>query len=289
MNFKKILIYFLFFLILFGIIVLNFFKELFYINLDFLPVYSVEIFSVILAFLILIIFILKDKENDTFKSEVMTIVTHKFRTPLSGIKWAVNSLQKDITFTEKESLLREINIASDKLIETVNLLVGLNKYDEKQDYVYVAVAIREMVQNSLNKYADKIREKKVSFQIEPSNELPMIIIDKVIFQFVIDTLFDNAIRYTPENGKISVSFKSDNNNLTLIVSDTGMGISFWEMRRIFKMFNRGEKAKTIDTEGLGLSLYATKTIVEHHGGKIWVESKGKDQGSTFFVRIPKAK
>lgn len=289
MNFKKTLTYFLFFLILFGIIALNFFKELIYINLAFIPVYFVEIFSVILAFLILIIFILKDKENDTFKSEVMTIVTHKFRTPLSGIKWAVNSLQKDITFTEKESLLREINIASDKLIETVNLLVGLNKYDEKQDYVYVAVAIREMVQNSLNKYADKIREKKVSFQIEPSNELPMIIIDKVIFQFVIDTLFDNAIRYTPENGKISVSFKSDNNNLTLIVSDTGMGISFWEMRRIFKMFNRGEKAKTIDTEGLGLSLYATKTIVEHHGGKIWVESKGKDQGSTFFVRIPRAK
>ncbi|MFA5934831.1 MAG: ATP-binding protein [Candidatus Paceibacterota bacterium] len=289
MNFKKILTYFLFFLTLLGIIALNFFKEIIYINLYFLPPYFVENLSVLLAIVILIIFIFKDNESDVLKSEVMTVITHKFRTPLSGIKWAVSSLQKDITFTEKESLLREINIASDKLIEIVNLLVGLNKYDEKQDYVYVAVAMREMVQNSLNKYADKIKEKKVYFNIEPSNELPMIIIDKVIFQFVIDTLFDNAIKYTPENGKINVSFKSDYTSLTLVVSDTGIGISFWEMRRLFKMFNRGERAKIIDTEGLGLSLYAAKTIVEKHGGNIWAQSKGKDEGATFFVRIPKAR
>ncbi|MFA6797515.1 MAG: ATP-binding protein [Candidatus Paceibacterota bacterium] len=289
MNFKKIFIYFLFFLILLGIISLIFFKELIYINLAFLPMYSVESLSVILAIFILSVFIIKDRESDTLKSEVMTVITHKFRTPLSGIKWAVTSLQKDTTFSEKDSLLREINIASDKLIEIVNLLVGLNKYDEKQEYVYVAVAIREMVQNSLNKYADKIKEKKVYFNIEPSNELPMIIIDKIIFQFVIDTLFDNAIKYTPENGKIDVSFKSDYTSLTLIVSDTGIGISFWEMRRLFKMFNRGERAKIIDTEGLGLSLYATKTIVEHHGGKIWAESNGKNKGSTFFVKTPRAR
>ena len=288
MSFKKILTYFLFFLILLGIIALNFFKEIIYTSFTFLPIYFVEILSILLALIVFVIFILKDNESDVFKSEVMAVITHKFRTPLSGIKWAVSSLQKDITFTEKESLLREINIANDKLIEIVNLLVGLNKYDKKQDYVYVAVAIREMIQNSLNKYADKIKEKKVYFNIEPSSDLPMIIIDKVIFQFVIDSLFDNAIKYTPENGKINVSFKSDYSSLTLVVSDTGMGISFWEMRRLFKMFNRGERAKTIDTEGLGLSLYAAKTIVEKHGGKIWAESKGKDKGATFFVRIPRA-
>ena len=289
MNLKKILKYFSFFIILFCIIALNFYKEIIYINLSFLPFYFVEVLSILLAFLILIIFIVNDNESDVLKSEIMTVITHKFRTPLSGIKWAVSSLQKDITFTEKESLLREINIASDKLIEIVNLLVGLNKYNEKQDYVYVAVSIREMVQNSLNKYADRIKEKKVYFNIEPSSDLPMIIIDKIIFQFVIDTLFDNAIKYTKEGGKINVSFKSDYTSLTLIVSDTGIGITFWEMRRLFKMFNRGERAKTIDTEGLGLSLYAAKTIVEHHDGKIWAESKGKNKGATFFVKIPRVK
>lgn len=270
-----------------SIIILNLFKESFYTNLYFLPTYSLESLSVLLAIIIFIILIIKDNESDSIKSEIMTVVTHKFRTPLSGIKWAVSNLQKDTTFNEKDTLLREINIASDKLIEIVNLLVGLNKYNEKQDYVYVAVSIREMIQNSLNKYADKIKEKKVYFNIEPSSELPLIIIDKVIFQFVIDSLFDNAIKYTPENGKIDVSFKSDNSSLTLVVSDTGIGIGFWEMRRLFKMFNRGERARAIDTEGLGLSLYATKTIVEHHGGKIWAQSKGKNQGATFFVRIPR--
>jgi signal transduction histidine kinase len=289
MNFKKIGSYFLFFLILSSIIILNLFKESFYSNIYFLPTYFIESLSILLAIIIFIILVIKDNESDAIKSEVMTVITHKFRTPLSGIKWAVGNLQKDTTFNEKDSLLREINIASDKLIEIVNLLVGLNKYNEKQDYVYVAVSIREMIQNSLNKYADKIKEKKVYFNILPSSELPLIIIDKVIFQFVIDTLFDNAIKYTSENGKINVSFKSDNSSLTLVVSDTGIGISFWEMRRLFKMFNRGERAKVIDTEGLGLSLYATKTIVEHHGGKIWAESKGKNQGSTFFVRIPRTK
>ncbi len=289
MNVKKIAIYFFFFIALLEIIALILFKNLIYNVLNFLPSHSVEMLSVLLAIFILIIFIVNDIENDKLKSEVMNVITHKFRTPLSGIRWAVNSLQKDITFSEKETLLREINLSNDKLIEIVNLLVGLNKYDKSQDYVYVAVAMREMVQSSLNKFADKIREKNVSFQIEPSNNLPLIIIDRVIFQFVIDTLFDNAIKYVPQGGKINVSFKEDDDNLILIVSDNGIGVSFWEKGRIFKMFSRGDRAKTIDTEGLGLSLHAAKSIVEKHRGKIWVESKGKNKGATFFVRIPKVK
>lgn len=289
MNFKKFLTYFLFLLILLFVFLLSFFKIDIYNYFTFLPEYLIDILSLILLVLIFVIFSQKESESDRLTSDVITVITHKFRTPLAGIKWAVNSLQKDITFTEKESLLREINLSNDKLIEIVNLLVGLNKFDEKQDYVYAAVAIREMVQNSLNKLADKIKERKVGFEISPSGEIPLIIIDKTIFQFVLDSVFDNAIKYSKEGGRIKVDFQIEPQFIDLIVLDNGIGLTSQEKRKMFKMFGRGEVAKTIDTEGLGLSLYASKTIVENHGGKIWAESLGRDMGTKITIRIPRAK
>jgi signal transduction histidine kinase len=289
MNFKKFFTYFSFLLILLSILLLEFFKVEIYNLFSFLPKYSVDFLSLILAIIVFVVFTQKESESDNLTSDIITVITHKFRTPLAGIKWAVSSLQKDITFTEKETLLREINLSTDKLIEIVNLLVGLNKFDEKQDYVYGAVALGEMIQTSLNKLADKIRERKVVFEISPSNELPLIIIDKTIFQFVMDSIFDNAIKYSKEGGKIKVSFSTDYQFIDLIISDNGIGLVHSEKNKMFKMFGRGEVAKTIDTEGLGLSLYASKTIVENHGGKIGVESEGRDKGTKITIRIPRAK
>ncbi len=289
MNFKKFFTYFLFSLILLSIFLLNFFKVDIYNYFTFLPEYLIDVFNLVLLVFIFVIFSQKEGESDRLTSDIITVITHKFRTPLAGIKWAVSSLQKDITFTEKESLLREINLSNDKLIEIVNLLVGLNKFDEKQDYVYTAVAIREMVQNSLNKLADKIKERKVGFEIAPSGEIPLIIIDKTIFQFVLDSVFDNAIKYSKEGGRIKVDFQIESQFIDLVVLDNGIGLTYYEKRKMFKMFGRGEVAKTIDTEGLGLSLYASKTIVENHGGKIWAESLGRDKGTKITIRIPRAK
>jgi signal transduction histidine kinase len=89
-------------------------------------------------------------------------------------------------------------------------------------------------------------------------------------------------------GKISVYVKDDNRFLTLIVEDTGIGIKWLDRQRIFSRFWRSKEAKKADPEGMGIALYTAKNIVEHHKGKIWVESKGKHKGSAFFVKIPKS-
>ncbi len=243
--------------------------------------------SAILAIFVLIIFWLQRVEENRIRGEFITIVTHKFRTPLTGIKWAIETLQKDITFQQKEDLLKQIEIADDKLIEIVNILVGFSKSDEKMnEYAYEAVSIREILDVILVKYSELIRQKKIAFTIDNDKDIPLIIIDKVKMEFVINTLVDNAIRYTPVGGSVGISITRLDDDVVVKVSDSGIGLRHGDFGHIFKNFFRGKDAKIMDTEGMGVSLYVSNTIVDHHGGKLEVYSKGKNKGSVFTLNIP---
>jgi signal transduction histidine kinase len=99
-------------------------------------------------------------------------------------------------------------------------------------------------------------------------------------------LIDNATKYTSQKGSISVAFDTDEKSVTIRVSDTGIGLGFWDKHRLFRHFFRANSAKLMDTNGLGLGLYTAKKIVDHHKGKLWAESEGLGKGATFCVRLP---
>ena len=105
-------------------------------------------------------------------------------------------------------------------------------------------------------------------------------------QFVVDMLIDNAIKYTPKGGTISSTYEMTDKNITLKITDTGIGFGFLDGKRIFKHFFRAKSAQLMDTEGLGLGLYTAKKIVTNHHGKLWAESPGVNQGSTFSIQLP---
>jgi signal transduction histidine kinase len=122
--------------------------------------------------------------------------------------------------------------------------------------------------------------------------------DAIIFmdigriQFVIQTLLDNAIAYTPTGGAIKVELKeeSDKNgvvkNILLLVHDSGIGFTQEELGRLFKKFWRSAGALKVDTEGMGIGLFLAKRIVEHHNGSLSAESEGLGKGTNFIMRLP---
>ncbi len=264
--------------------IINFFNNSLYLkglsNTVIPAISTALILSIVLAFLY------RERENNKIQNQFITIVTHKFRTPLTGIRWTIDMLQKDITLLEKKDLLLEMQKANDRLMEIVDLLVGFAKFDKRLNYAFEAVSLREIAGFSLSKYSTMIRNKKINFSIDSGRELPMVIIDKAKIQFVVDMLIDNAIKYTPNDGSVMVSFEIDEKSITLKVTDTGIGMTFWDLKRLFRHFFRAKNARLMETEGLGLGLYTAKKIVSHHNGKLWAESNGLDKGSTFCLRLP---
>ncbi len=271
-------------LILFFLIGINFFKNSVFFSA--LNDSVIPLISLALVFLIILSFILREIENNKIQSRFMAIVTHKFKTPLVGIRWATEMLQKDLTLIEKGNLLNEMHKANDRLMEIVDLLIGFAKFDKHVEYVFQEVSLLEIIENSYNKYSVAIQNKGINFSILSAKELAPVIIDKNKIQFVVDMLVDNAIKYTPKKGSITVSFEESDKALALKIKDTGIGLNFLDSHRLFGHFFRAQNAKLMDAEGLGLGLYTAKKIVSHHKGKLWAESAGINKGSTFFLRLP---
>jgi signal transduction histidine kinase len=271
-------------LIMAFLVAINFFKDSQYlIGMD---KSAAQIISIALFVLIILLFIYRELENKKIQNDFIAVVAHKFRTPLTGIHWTIDMLQKDMTLLEKKDLLLEMQKANNRLMEIVDLLVDFAKFDKRLIYASEVVSLTDVVATSFSKYSAAIKNKNIKFSVDSTKEVPEIMADKSKIQFVIDMLIDNAVKYTPKDGSVSVTFEADSKTATVKITDSGIGMNFFDSKRIFGYFFRAKNAKLMDTEGLGLGLFTAQNIVERHQGKIWASSPGVNKGSTFFVRLP---
>jgi len=238
------------------------------------------------AVLITLWFWRRARQNEKLKEEFITTVTHKFRTPMTGIKWAVEMLHNDVTFQKKEDLLKEIEKATERIREIVDLLTGFATLDAPGERQYELTSLHTLIEKTLERYAQPIREKKIAFNTNLSGAVPSLMLDKTKIQFVLDVLLENALQYTPPGGLVGIGLARNKQNIRLSVSDNGLGIKSSDLGFIFKRFWRSDAAKQLDTEGMGLGLYTARRIIERLGGRMWVESPGLNLGSTFFVELP---
>lgn len=287
-TFKISIFYFCVGVVLIGLIFLNFFHIELYQSFPLIPESTLPIFTFL--FVCFLVFSLWQREREVLelKYEFLTIATHKFRTALTGIKWVTDLLKGDITLKEKNDFLAQIDNSLEKLMTVVDHLAGIAKFDSHLAYAFKAISLREMIDESLQRYSQHISKKNIHFDIETGEKIPLIIADAQKIQFVIDTLFENAIKYTPLGGLINAAVFSEKGYIVFVIKDSGIGLTWRERKRIFKKFFRGSRAKSADTEGLGLALFMSKTIIKHHKGKMWVKSKGKNKGSTFYVMLKTA-
>ncbi len=232
----------------------------------------------------------KLSELEHRKSEFVTIVAHQMRTPLSAILWSQQMLRSEEigALTEAQQQIIDQTLASvNGLVALVNNLLTadhleLGKGNNETKRVNVAMAINEVVGHLFPIAAEKGIEMKfpeadaqVCTDINPDRA-------RDVFQ----NLIDNAIKYTPESGRITIGM-TVTDVITVTIRDTGIGIPADYERKLFGRFARADNAKRVDPNGSGLGLYIVKSIVEANGGTIQYEPT-PGGGTTFIVTLQKA-
>jgi signal transduction histidine kinase len=233
----------------------------------------------------------KIKEADSMKYEFITVIAHKFRTPLTYIKWSLEGLASNPNDTAKrEEALETIRYASGKLAGLTDLLVGLGKTEAgKYTYLFADTDLIKLIESTAEGQENRLKQKNVKLQYRFPEEPAMVLVDSQRMSFVLQILLENALSYTPAGGQITVSVERAKNNFVLSIADTGIGISKEELPYVFSKFFRGAQAKLADTEGMGIGLFITRDIVKRQQGSISVASEGRDRGAVFTITLPVAK
>ena len=235
------------------------------------------------------------KEIDEMKADIISHISHELRTPLAVIREAV-SLHLDCISTgsmeKQRRLLGIVEEECERLINSVNKILNLSRMDAgMMDYHVEKCRLSHLIEMSVSKIRPIAERKGISLEVKLEGSLPHAGIDAEKIGQVLDNLLDNALKFTPEEGKVSIgaslkyrktSEGCSNKEKGLIevsVSDTGCGIPEENIQDIF------DKFKKLHGKGTGLGLYIARQIVSAHGGDIWVKSEEK-KGSTFSFIVP---
>src|SRR3989344_2486911 len=222
------------------------------------------------------------RKSDLLKYEFITIITHKFRTPLTQIKWSIEELRAAETDKNKLHSLEDVKGFNQKLIDLTSTLVEFSGSQSSANPFghFEKVSLPDLLKNSADSYKDLFSKKQIIFSLDCSVADVMVRIDKERVKFVIQTLLENALAYTPSLGKVSVLLESSSNNVSISVVDTGIGINKNNISLLFRGFYRTVNAKVADTEGLGIGLYLARSVAKRNKGDIEVYSEGEGKGST---------
>ena len=227
---------------------------------------------------------------DRAKSDFVQMVTHELRSPLSAVQSMLRVLEEGyvgpITSRQQDLIQRSKRRVS-FLLALVNDLLDLaaGKMEqlkgEKKEVVLneIITKVTELVQTSAE-------EKRLELKVEITEEPLALVGIEDGLERVFMNLVSNAVKYTPDGGSVAVRAWSENDQIEVEVSDTGIGIPEEALSRIFDEFYRAKNAKVMEMEGTGLGLAIAKDVVEQHGGQISVESV-EGEGSTFYVTLPK--
>jgi signal transduction histidine kinase len=229
---------------------------------------------------------------DHAKSEFVTIAAHELRTPLSAVRWAFGLLLSDQDHPlspEQRDILMKGNKAADRMMDLSNDFLNIAHMAEgKFTFDLEPGDIRTAARVALEAFEDPAKQKNISLSIECSESMPSVTFDRSKLTMAIENLIDNAIKYTPQNGAVLLRVCHDDKTASIAVSDTGIGISPDELEHSFEKFFRGKRAVQMFTDGSGLGLFITKTIVEGHGGTISIGAH-EGGGTTITIALPVAR
>ena len=189
--------------------------------------------------------------------------------------------------SEKRQVIEDLYDNNERLIRMVNLFLNISRIESGRFKIdRVKVQIEDLIEGVLKELTARIKRKKLQVEfLKPDKKLPALFIDADKIKDVVLNLIDNALKYT-EKGKITIRAEVHNSDFLCSVQDTGVGIDPKEVPKLFSKFVRASGIAKVQPSGSGLGLFVAKKMVEAHGGKIWVESKGLGRGSTFKFSLP---
>lgn len=228
----------------------------------------------------------RTKEVISSQSEFVGVAAHQLRTPLTALRWSLESIGEGVSESGKQ-LLKESLALVDRCLKIVNDFLDAAKIEEgKFGLEYQETDLVNFLETLVGTIAPVAQHYgvAVSFEHEGIPALP-VSIDPVRLSTAFLNLLDNGVRYNVKGGRVAVALAKGPRGAVMTVADTGIGIPRGEERKLFKKLERGSNAIQVEPNGSGLGLYITKNIVEAHGGTIEVISEA-ERGTTFTVTLP---
>lgn len=225
------------------------------------------------------------KNLERLKSDFIANVSHELKTPLTSIKGFAETLEQE-GGKKYQKFAETIRRNADRLINIVQDLLMISELERKEEKIQIEqINLKEMFGNIKKLFSAKIKEKKLKYQVTISDEANILNGDPFLVEQMLTNLIDNAIKYNIEKGKIFITASRIENNIKIMVEDTGIGIGQEHLSRIFERFYVIDKSRSRRLGGTGLGLAIVKHIVLSHNGKIEVESEvGK--GTKFIITFP---
>jgi PAS domain S-box-containing protein len=225
------------------------------------------------------------KKIDTMKDEFIGMVSHEIKTPITVIMGSIHvAMTEGVTREEVRDMMTSAASSAESLASIVDNLLELsraqaNRLMIRRERVDIAEVARQVMRNMERKSAIH------RFIVDFPPALPQVSAERVRVERVLSNLIDNAMKYSPKGGDVTVFAQREDGCLAVGVKDQGVGISSEDQMRLFKPFERLEATNTIG--GVGLGLNVCRHLIEAHGGRIWVESE-PGKGATFLFTLPYA-
>jgi len=226
------------------------------------------------------------EQVESMRRQLIGDVTHELRTPLTSIKGYMEGLIDGVLPSTPETF-DQIHHEADRLSRLVDDLQELSRVEAKAYPLdFRSLTVPNLVQTTIKRLSPQATAKRISLRSSLPADLPHILADEDRITQVLVNLVANAIQYTPEDGDVTISAARHENEIYISVKDTGVGIPPEHLANLFTRFYRVDKSRSRNAGGgSGIGLTIARHLVEAHGGRIWVESTGEGQGSTFSFSL----
>ena len=233
--------------------------------------------------------ITKEYEIDKMKSDFISLASHQLRTPLSTVKTYSHMLSEgymgQLNSPQTESVNTIIN-ACNRMNETVSTLLNISRIEGGVITLHhKTIDLGSLCEEVVRDHQLAAKEKKLNLSCRQPETKIKIKNDSVLLKEIFSNLINNAIKYTPENGSVSIGMTTKGSQVIISVKDTGVGIPPASNDYVFSKFFRAANVVSQETSGMGLGLYLTKSVVNEMNGRIWFKSI-EGHGTTFYVSLP---
>ena len=224
-------------------------------------------------------------ELEDMRTSFLSDVSHELRTPMTIIGGFVEGiLDGTIPESEQEKYLTIVSGEARRLSRLVSDLLEATRLEQGKIKIEKAnVDMNRLATESIIAYEQKLTEKNISVSLNLCGEQCLALADKDSIKRVLINLIDNAIKFTPEGGSITITTDCEDKKVKVSVLNSGEGISESDLRHIWERFYKSDKSRGMDKKGVGLGLHIVKTIISQHGGEVFAESKEGEFAKFTFV------
>jgi len=233
----------------------------------------------------------KRQRHEVIQHEFISIIAHKFRTPLTQVKWLIETILANEQDPYRKQDLKNIRESNEKLIVLMETLISLTNgdRDDRHTYELERVPVCDFVRGVAEEMRPLFQEKNISFAVLCDDADMAIKINRIGIQFALQALIHNSCTYSHPGTKVDVVVKRHFRKVTISVIDAGIGIEHRDLTRVFSKFYRADNAERMDTEGFGVSLFISQSIVRRNKGTIKAYSAGQEKGSIFTITLPRVR